>query len=273
MRSLHNSRQGMSIVAGIDIVVEDSEFSWTGGACPQAGIDVEPSSNAEPIHNLTLRRLLLRNNTGAGIQLPVDPYPYLPGGLPLSIALEDVHVVGANWSAVNDGCTSAGIGFIVGPMKSIGSISFANCSASELPSAGLLVQGKAQRTIDAKGKVGRQGAYVVAARLDVRNFTLRHTALRPREQHGTAESPLILAAIDRAQYNWTMGNISLDNLLVIDTLRRPWLSAAVEGPYSVQGPLTDVRGSARVMTPYKEGCSIDASPTADVRINVSCSAF
>jgi hypothetical protein len=35
VRSLHNSRQGMSIVAGINITVERSEFSWTQGACPQ----------------------------------------------------------------------------------------------------------------------------------------------------------------------------------------------------------------------------------------------
>ena len=55
--------QGMSIVAGVDILVEASEFSFTQGACPQAGIDIEPSSEAEPLHNITLRDLVIMNKS------------------------------------------------------------------------------------------------------------------------------------------------------------------------------------------------------------------
>ena len=65
-----NSRQGMSIVAAINVTIERSEFSHTQGACPQAGIDIEPSSEAEPVSNLTLRGISCRNNTVRPPRLP-----------------------------------------------------------------------------------------------------------------------------------------------------------------------------------------------------------
>ena len=269
VRSLRNSRQGMSLVAGQDIIVEDSEFSWTQGACPQAGIDLEPSSGGEPVHNITFRRLVMRNNTGGGMQLPVDPFPFAPGGLPLLITVEDVHIIGANWSAKNDGCTSAGIGFILGPMRSVGLITFNRCSASELPSVGFLVQSKAMSSIDRKGQYGKKGGSVTAAKLSVTNLTLHNTALRPIVQFSTVESPIVLAAITRNQYNWTMGNISLDGVTVVNSLPRPWLSAGVLGPYSVQAPVAHISGSARVLTPSKDGCAVDSSSPVDVETDCS----
>ena len=42
----------------------------TQGACPQAGIDIEPSSEAEPVSNVTLRGISCRNNTVRPPRLP-----------------------------------------------------------------------------------------------------------------------------------------------------------------------------------------------------------
>lgn len=127
-------------------------ISWTQGACPQAGVDIEPSSEAEPLHNITLRNLLLQNNTGAGLQVPVDAFALLPGGLPLSLALDRIHVWGANWSATRDGCSSSGLGIVVGPMRSVGVMTLSNSRVEHLPSAGLLVEvGRKYDTVILRG--------------------------------------------------------------------------------------------------------------------------
>ena len=49
----------------------------------------------------------------------------------------------------------------------------------ETPSVGLLIQSKALSSIDSKGQLGRAGARVVAAELQLRNVTVRNAALRP----------------------------------------------------------------------------------------------
>ena len=55
------------------------------------------------------------------------------------------------------------------------------------------VQPKAESTIDSKGHLGTPGATVYAAKLQLQNITLRHTALRPITlPGGHVESPLIL---------------------------------------------------------------------------------
>ena len=33
-------------------------------------------------------------STGAGLQAPVDPYALAPGGLPLTLHFEDIHIYG-----------------------------------------------------------------------------------------------------------------------------------------------------------------------------------
>jgi hypothetical protein len=264
VKSVRNSRQGMSIVAGIDVLVENSEFSWTEGACPQAGIDIEPSSAAEPLHNITLRNLLIENNTGAALQVPVDPYTYMPGNLTLLLTFDNIHVRGANWSAVNDGCSSSGLGIVLGPTKSIGSITMSNCVVEQLPSTGLLVQAKAYDTADIKGSVGPRGAWVRACELNVFNCSFIDTALRPDHVDGMIESPVTLAAL-AAPFNWTTGNIRLDGLTVSDRMRRPWLSVSQLGPYSVRGPVEGIEGTAIVSNPT--GCSIGGEA---VNVSMKC---
>jgi hypothetical protein len=39
--STRNYRQGMSVCGAVNLLVEDSTFSWTNGTAPMAGIDFE----------------------------------------------------------------------------------------------------------------------------------------------------------------------------------------------------------------------------------------
>ena len=106
----------------------------------QAGIDIEPSSGDEPVSNITLRDIVCRNNTGTQLQLPLDPFALAPGGLPVGLTLDGVHIFGGNWTAKNDGCSGSGIGMTMGPFKSVGSVVFSNVLIEETPSVGLLIQ-------------------------------------------------------------------------------------------------------------------------------------
>ena len=165
---------------------------------------------------------------------------------------------GANWSAQQDGCSSSGLGYVFGPLRSVGSITMVNCSASELPSAGLLIQAKAKATVDAKGKLGRVGALVTATWLNVSSLHLQNTAMRPTKADGVTESPVMIVG-EAAPNNFTVGNILLERITVTDQLDRSWLTAGRLGPYAAAaGTFENVTGSCNVFTTFAEGCGINA---------------
>ena len=59
----YNYRQGLSIT-GVDVMsVENSEFSYTSGTLPQAGIDIEPNNN-EICTNIVFNNIKCINNIG-----------------------------------------------------------------------------------------------------------------------------------------------------------------------------------------------------------------
>lgn len=62
-----NHRQGLSIICGYDILVEDSIFRNTSGTNPEAGIDVESNKNDDPVSNITIRNCKMVDNAGFGL--------------------------------------------------------------------------------------------------------------------------------------------------------------------------------------------------------------
>lgn len=67
-----NRRQGMSIISGNHIFVYDSIFKNTGGAKPEAGIDIEPNQG-DIARNIVISNSKFINNAGAGIASYVAP--------------------------------------------------------------------------------------------------------------------------------------------------------------------------------------------------------
>jgi hypothetical protein len=67
--STNNRRQGMSILAARDLVVENSTFENTGGTPPSAGIDVEPGGGGRCVQNAVFSDNAYRGNAGRGIVL------------------------------------------------------------------------------------------------------------------------------------------------------------------------------------------------------------
>lgn len=67
--AIDNHRQGLSIITGRNILVEDSLFADTKGTPPQAGVDIEPNRPYEILENIVLRNVVSRNNEGSGFEV------------------------------------------------------------------------------------------------------------------------------------------------------------------------------------------------------------
>lgn len=62
-----NRRQGLSIEAGSNIIVKNSEFTNTSGTAPQSGIDLEPSTRDSVISNVTIDGCYFNNNANRNL--------------------------------------------------------------------------------------------------------------------------------------------------------------------------------------------------------------
>lgn len=66
-----NHRQGISIITGRNILIEDCILSNTNGTPPMAGIDIETNHNFEPATNIVVRNCKMINNMGPGIGISI----------------------------------------------------------------------------------------------------------------------------------------------------------------------------------------------------------
>jgi hypothetical protein len=98
---------------------------------------------------------------------------------------------------------------------------------------------------------------VQAAQLRLKNVTVRRCALRPSTVSGLEESPIIIAS-DPIHNNYTVGNISIDALNVVNTIDRPFLATGV-GAYSSGQQNFDaqtISGSVFVTAASRDGCQL-----------------
>lgn len=61
-----NRRNGISIISGNNILIEDIVLSNSSGTPPMAGIDLEPNHNHEELENIRIQRTTAFNNADAG---------------------------------------------------------------------------------------------------------------------------------------------------------------------------------------------------------------
>ena len=82
----HN-RQGISVIAGVNCLVENCKLINTWGTPPAAGIDFEPNRPGEPIRGFVLRNCESYNNQGCGYEFALPRMDSSSG--PLEITLEN----------------------------------------------------------------------------------------------------------------------------------------------------------------------------------------
>jgi hypothetical protein len=63
----NNRRQGISIISGKNIEINNATLSNTSGTSPSAGLDIEPNKSDEILEGIRIRNVITRNNAGAGI--------------------------------------------------------------------------------------------------------------------------------------------------------------------------------------------------------------
>ncbi|MCI5779238.1 MAG: right-handed parallel beta-helix repeat-containing protein [Lentisphaeria bacterium] len=83
-----NHRQGMSIICGKNILVEDSEFINTKGTSPASGVDLEPNWAGQPLQNIVFRNCRFANNDRWGILMAPSRFNSDKGG-EMSIRFEN----------------------------------------------------------------------------------------------------------------------------------------------------------------------------------------
>ncbi|GLQ87359.1 right-handed parallel beta-helix repeat-containing protein [Dyella flagellata] len=68
VKSNNNRRQGLSILPSNQVYVVNSSFTGSNGTLPQAGIDIEPSTQG-PTQNVRLENTTLSGNLGNGLEV------------------------------------------------------------------------------------------------------------------------------------------------------------------------------------------------------------
>ena len=88
----HNYRQGISVIAAEDLLIENCTLSNTKGTPPAAGIDFEPNRMSEPLVNCVMRNCTISGNEGTGIEIALA---YLNGkSRDVSFLFENCRVLG-----------------------------------------------------------------------------------------------------------------------------------------------------------------------------------
>lgn len=85
-----NYRQGISVIAAEDLLIENVEMSRTEGTLPGSGIDFEPNYPDESFSRCVLRNCVIDSNAGAGIAVVLAKYD--TGSPEIDIRVEDSFV-------------------------------------------------------------------------------------------------------------------------------------------------------------------------------------
>lgn len=204
-----NNRQGISVIAGVNVLIENTKLINTKGTAPEAGIDFEPNKADEPIRNFVMRNCYSENNAGGGY-VSYLPNMETPAG-PLEIIFER--------------CVS----------RNDKSNAFSLCTSNA-------------KNKKLQGKVILRDCYFENSEAPIRFMGLSSTGFQTVLENvvvnniatvdGTASSPfsLSLGANDEEAF----GNMVFKNVVVLDDFERPVLrffngGAGVGGMDAIEG--------------------------------------
>ncbi|MGM0491534.1 MAG: right-handed parallel beta-helix repeat-containing protein [Armatimonadota bacterium] len=203
-----NYRQGISVITGENVLIEDTIMSNTGGTPPAAGIDFEPNHPSEPIANFVMRNCVTENNEGHGYTF------YLPN---MHADTEDVSVLIENCRSTNDR-VAAGVTTGNAPDQTVeGYIRFVDCEFITPRGNGISVRDKPVEGLD----------------VTFTNCVVERPALEREEI-----APIQFTARQRAVRD--VGGVHFDNLVLRDPIDRQPVSFA---SMALGVNLTDVTGT------------------------------
>lgn len=118
----NNRRQGLSIVSGENIYIDNCGFINTNGTAPQAGIDIEPNKSSDIIKDIIIKNSNFDNNIGSGIEINIDKM--IVGEQTLNLL--DIVIENCKFNNNHTGITYS-CGWVQNPNKINGHIQINNC--------------------------------------------------------------------------------------------------------------------------------------------------
>lgn len=213
-----NNRQGISVISGVNVLLENVKMINTKGTAPEAGIDFEPNRANEPIRNFVMRNCETRNNAGAGYEM------YLPN---MATAIGPLEITFENCVAVGDKRSPFVLITRSGPGKTLdGQITVRNCEFR-----------------DAGGCVSLRGTSPRGYKTLFENVKI-HNCGKGSEKHSA-----ILVDF-HPEDKEPAGNIEFRNVIVEDDVERP-VFRFIDGGY--EGGLEKITGSVKSIINGKEG--------------------
>ena len=203
-----NNRQGISVIAGINVLIENTKLINTKGTAPEAGIDFEPNRNNEPIRNITMRKCLLANNAGHGIHFWLGKMDASVS--PLDVVIED--------------CVS----------QDNGQACFSLCLTN---GPGKTMQGR----VLVKNCIFENGQFPVRFRGTSHigfKTTFENVVMKNMSQKNPQVSPIVISGDSRDEE--PSGNIHFQNVRLYDNIEREPLAVTPNGQV---GGLDNISGS------------------------------
>lgn len=216
-----NYRQGISVIAARNLLIENTIMRDTKGTPPAAGIDFEPNHPSEELVNCVMRNCICENNAGCGYAF------YLPNlhadSAPLSIRLEN---------CVSRRGNSTDFALLTGnsATKAVsGLVELVNCRFDHARGQAISIRNKP----------------AAGALLRFRDCIVDSPAL------DRADMPPI-SLTSQSGIRRSIGGVDFGNFLVIDPVKRPffeyfdWLGGM--GAETVRGTFTVRRGGKETVT-------------------------
>ncbi|MBP5640590.1 MAG: right-handed parallel beta-helix repeat-containing protein [Victivallales bacterium] len=237
----NNYRQGMSVIAAIDTLVENTKFINTGDTPPSAGVDFEPNRDNEPIRNFVMRNCLAENNVGCGYTMHLVGMNETTGAV--GITLENCI------SRKNQSCTLAiTMRNIIGKTFP-GHLTFKGCQFEDCLD-GIHLNGSSE-----------VGPAITFENCTIRNVAQRTTTIRGVTKLTTPPISIKMMPTD----DGTSGNIHFKNTTLHDNADRPAMTflqgnLGIGGLANISGELRVIRNGVTTSLPFTNEWATETYP-------------
>lgn len=239
-----NHRQGISLITGENILIEDCLFKNTDGTPPMHGFCIEPALPYHLVKNVVVRNSVAENNSGAGFSAYLRKLrkPYKLNGVlkqpdPVDVLIEDCQVRG-----------SKGAGLVVGAIGDRddegidAKIVFKDCTVEDTERAGIYIYDKSYKTGTVIFDNVRMKNVAKSATGGSASPELTTTASNTRRQPPSA--PVVFYLRRQSDLPNHFGGVVFKDCVIEDEKDRPLVDAgAYIGIESIQ--ISDVHGTIK----------------------------
>lgn len=206
-----NHRQGLSLISGVNVLIEDCLFKNTSGTPPMHGLDIEPGNLRNQLKNVVVRNCVSEMNDGAGFMVYLRKLKETSE--PVDVRFEGCEVRG-----------SKGAGLIVGAIGDrddegvTAHITFKDCKVMDTEKAGIYVYDKSFKT----GEVIFENVHLRnVATSDTAGLSSPEAAQEVNPRRSPPVAPIVFYL--RRQSNLTnhFGGVTFKNCRVEDDKERP----------------------------------------------------